>query len=59
MLLIAKIRRVVIDVSFIYRWLKKEKTKRNNDAVALSKHLKKDIGVLNDLPETEHYSKYL
>ena len=70
MQLLAKLKREIIDTTYIFRWITKKEAKRfrwitkkeakrNNDASALSEHLKKDIGLSNEVKETEHYSKFL
>ncbi|PNH96010.1 hypothetical protein C1O24_12200 [Vibrio diazotrophicus] len=59
MQLLAKLKREIIDTTYIFRWITKKEAKRNNDASALSEHLKKDIGLSNEVKETELYSKFL
>lgn len=59
MQLIAKLKREIIDATYIFIWFTKKEVKRNKDASALSEHLKKDIGLSNEVKESDHYSKFL
>lgn len=59
MQLIAELKREVIDATYIFSWFTKKEAKRNKDASALSEHLKKDIGLSNEVKESDHYTKFL
>lgn len=59
MQLLAKLKREIIDTTYIFSWFTKKEAKRSNDTNALSEHLKKDIGLSNEVKETDHYSKFL